>query len=77
MRLDDALLIEAKKWAADHGRSLTAVIEDALRETLSRKSPSLAAKGKISFPTFKGRGLRPGVDLDSSAALLDVMDENS
>lgn len=77
MRLDDALLTEAKKWAAGHGRSLTAVIEDALREVLSRKSPVPAARGKITFPTFKGRGLRPGVDLDSAAALLDAMDENS
>lgn len=27
------------------------------------------------FPTFRGTGLRPGVDLDDSAALLDLMEE--
>ena len=37
MRLDDPLLAEAKKYAADNGRTLTAVIEDALRETLARR----------------------------------------
>ena len=69
------LLSEAKKWATDRHTSLTAVIEDALREVLSRKSPAPAIKGKFSLPTFKGRGLRPGVDLDNTAALLDVMEE--
>jgi hypothetical protein len=27
------------------------------------------------FPVFEGQGLRPGVDLDNSSALLDLMDE--
>jgi hypothetical protein len=76
VRLEDALLTEAKKCAAAQGRSLTAVIEDALREVLSRKGSAPTAKGKIIFPTFKGRGLKAGVDLDSAAALLDVMEEN-
>jgi len=75
VRLDDVLLAEAKKCAADRNTSLTAVIEDALREVLSRKSPVAPVKGKFSLPTFKGRGLKPGVDLDNTAALLDVMEE--
>lgn len=74
VRLDDALLIEAKKLAADSGRSLTAVIEDALREALSRRKTLSSQRGKIVLPSFRGRGLRPGIDLDNSAALLDVMD---
>jgi hypothetical protein len=28
----------------------------------------------MKLPTFKGKGLQPGVDLDDSAALLDSMD---
>jgi len=75
VRLDDTLLRQAKKLAAETGRSLTAVIEDALREVVGRRAASSARKENIAFPTFKGRGLRPGVDLDNSAALLDVMEE--
>ena len=52
---------------------MTAVIEDALRESLARKR----SKGKtppVRLTTFGGSGLQPGVDLDDSAALLDVME---
>lgn len=77
VRLDDAILIEAKKLAAETGRSLTSVIEDALRELIVRRKSASKAKNKFVLPTFKGRGLRPGVDLDSSAVLLDVMEERS
>jgi len=63
VRLDDTLLQQAKKLAAETGQSLTAVIEDALREVVGRRAAS------------SGRGLRPGVDLDNSAALLSVMEE--
>jgi len=59
VRLDDALLTEAKKWAADHGRSLTAVIEDALRETLSRKKPIASGKRQNYFPDVQ-RPRTPG-----------------
>jgi hypothetical protein len=72
--LDDALLSEAKRFAAETGQSLTSVIEDALREKLMRrKAPAKTAKA--TFPTFKGRGVRPGIDFDNSAALLDLMEE--
>jgi hypothetical protein len=73
VRLDERLLAEAKKHAADTGRTLTAVLEDALRETLARRS----ARGKrrpVRLKTVKGDGIRPGVDLDDTAALLDLME---
>jgi hypothetical protein len=75
VRLDDHLLREAKQLAARTGRTLTAVIEDALREALNRghRPPR---KPRVKLPTFRGRGIRPGVDLDDTAGLLDVMDEN-
>jgi hypothetical protein len=74
VRLDDALLRDAKRLAAKTGQSLTSVIEDALREKLMRRK-ALAKGVKATFPTSRGRGLRPGIDLDHSAALLDVMEE--
>jgi hypothetical protein len=74
IRLDDTLLIETKKLAAESGRTLTAVIEDALREVLARRHQS-RPRSRLKFTTFQGRGLHPGVDLDNSAALLDLMEE--
>ena len=73
VRLDDDLLLEAKSLAARTGRTLTAVIEDGLREALARHRPR-QERPRVSLPTFKGKGLRPGVDLDDTAGLLDIMD---
>lgn len=73
VRLDERLLTEAKKHAAETGRTLTAVLEDALRETLARRSTHVNRK-HVRLKTVKGDGVRPGVDLDDSAALIDLME---
>jgi hypothetical protein len=73
IRLDDQLLIAAKKLAAERGTTLTRIIEDSLRQSLARREPS-PRRAKVRFPTFKGSGVRPGVNLDDSAALLDRME---
>lgn len=75
VRLDDHLLKEAKQFAARTGRTLTAVIEDALREAL-RRSQKPPKRPQLQLPTFRGKGLRPGVDLDATASLSEVMDED-
>lgn len=75
VRLDEHLLSEAKKFAAESGRTLTAVIEDALRDTLARRAPR-PKRVHVRLKTFKGNGLWPGVDLDDSAALLDAMESS-
>jgi hypothetical protein len=73
IRIDEELLREAKQFAARTGKSLTSVIEDALRESLSRQRGSGQRK-PARLTTFSGKGLLPGVDLDDSAALLDRME---
>jgi hypothetical protein len=73
VRFDERLLAEAKKHAAETGRTLTAVLEDALRATLARRSTRTKRK-PVRLKTVKGNGVRPGVDLDDSAALLDLME---
>ena len=73
VRLDERLLAEAKRRAAETGRTLTAVIEDALRESLARRS-KVKKRKVVHLKTVKGDGVRPGVDLDDSAALLDIME---
>ena len=75
IRLDDQLLTEAKLLAAAKGRSLTSVIEDALREMLAHRKMS-RQRAPIRLKTDSGNGLLPGIDLDNSAALLDVMEKN-
>lgn len=74
VRLDDQLLKAAKRFAQDTGRSLTAVMEDALRHFLSRRQARTTRKA-VKLPTVSGKGLRAGVDLDDSAALLAFMEE--
>jgi hypothetical protein len=71
--IPDDLLAEAKRIAAESKRPLRAVIEDALREALSRR-PRASRAVPVCLPTFQGGGLQPGVDLDDPAALLDVME---
>jgi hypothetical protein len=73
VRLDDSLFREAKKAAAESGQSLTRLIESALRERLSRKRQKTSRR-RVRLPTFRGNGLLPGVNLDDSAALLDLME---
>ena len=71
--MDDDLLAATKQLAAQTGRTLTAVIEDALRETLMRQRQKKRQK-PIRLPTMTGNGLQTGVDLDDSAALLELME---
>lgn len=73
IRLDDALLEKAKRAALERGTTLTAVIEDALRRALMTAPTS--TREPTSLPTFRGDGLLPGVDLNDTASLLDLMDE--
>jgi hypothetical protein len=77
IRLDDALLAEAKAAAAARGTTLTAVIEDALRESLARRHGTARKRQRVELPTSgEGSKLMPGVDLDDSAALLDLMERD-
>ena len=73
VRLDEHLLAEARQYAAKSGRTLTAVLEDALRETLARRRAPGKRKS-VHLRTMKGSGVRPGVDLDDTASLLELME---
>jgi hypothetical protein len=75
IRIDEQLLKEAKQLALRRGKSLTSIIEDSLRESLSRQRSS-GQREPVRLITFRGKGLLPGVDLDDSAALLDVMESS-
>jgi hypothetical protein len=76
IRLDDDLLARAKELAARTGRTLTAVIEDALRAALAQSRPRRGAE-RLTLPTYGSGGVLPGVDLDDSASLLDAMESGA
>jgi hypothetical protein len=73
--LDDHLVRKLKKRAADEGRTLTAVIEEALRQYLAPPRPS-GRPFKLRLVTKKGR-LVPGVDLTDRNALYERMEGRS
>ncbi|MBM3935127.1 MAG: ribbon-helix-helix protein, CopG family [SAR202 cluster bacterium] len=75
IRLNDELLREAKKIAAESGTTLTSVIEDALREALARRRAK-PTREWITLPTDKGGGVMPGVDLNDSKALWELTDKD-
>jgi hypothetical protein len=75
IRLDDDLLLEVKQIAARSDRTLTSVIEDALREMLARRRGETEQRAPVRLTTVAGTGLQPGADLDDSAALLSLMEE--
>lgn len=62
--------------AARSGKTLTAVIEDALRESLARQHSDQPVRSPVKLTTVPGQGLQPGIDLDDSASLLQLMEES-
>ena len=72
MRLDDGLLDQARREAERRGETLTSLIERGLRLVLANpdKRPQ---RSPVEIPVCReGGGTLPGVDLDDSAALLDI-----
>ena len=74
VRLDPELLHEVKLAAAEERTTMTALLEQALRELLARRRQS-EVRPRVPLPTYTGDGLQPGVDLSNTAALLDLMDQ--
>ena len=72
VRLDDGLLTAAKTYAASAGMTLTALIEEALRQRLARAPRS--AREPVRLQTAGVGGVLPGLDLDDSSSLLDAME---
>jgi hypothetical protein len=72
INLDDHLFNDLKQFAARTGRTMTSVIEDAIRQAILPPKP--ASRKRIRLTVVDGKGPRPGVDLNDSASLLDLMD---
>lgn len=61
IHIDDHLFAELKSIAADTGRTLTAVIEEALRESLSRRR--VLERPAVDLSLFQGTGLVSGATI--------------
>ena len=66
-------MAEVRRFARTKGETLTSVLDRAVRELLLRQTQP-APRRVVQLPTFCGNGLQPGVDLDDTADLLELMD---
>ena len=73
IQLDDALLDQANKLAQEKGCDLSHFIEETLRDKIAPKPP-ITRQPFRHLTTVGGEGVRPGVDLNNSAALLALME---
>jgi hypothetical protein len=75
INLPDNLVAQIKKLASESHSTVTAVIEDALRETLARRRRP-GRREQVILKTYGKRGLLPGVDIDDTGSLLDLMESS-
>ncbi|MGH7442414.1 MAG: hypothetical protein ACREKE_07060 [bacterium] len=73
LQINDHLYRGAKQLAVKTHRTLTQVVEDALRLSLDGPK-NMSGRSARALPTFKGLGLNPGLDLDDSNSLADAME---
>ena len=77
VRLPDGLLRQVKAEAARRGETVTTLIERGLRMVLATSGRG-GRRARIILPVSEASGgTRPGVDLDDSSALLDVLEGRS
>lgn len=75
IRIKDDLLKRAKKRATDEGRTLTSLVEDGL--TLILSGPKASRRKRVELPVSKASGgVLPGVDLNRSSDLEEVMNSS-
>lgn len=75
IRIDDALYRSVRLRAAETGRTIGGVIEDALRSALAR--PAAPPAELEPLPVFGGSGVMPGVDLADNRRLADLLDDDT
>ena len=76
IQLDETLLDQATKLAQAKGYDLSHFIEETLRDKIAPKSP-VARQPFFRLTTVGGHGVRPGVDLNNSTALLALLEQGA
>jgi hypothetical protein len=73
LTIADDLLSEAKERAARTHRTISEVVEDAMREAFARRATD-RERQPFDPPTSPG-GPRPGVNLDDNVAVREIAEE--
>ena len=76
IQLDDDLLAQATKLAREQGCDLSHLIEQTLRDKIT-PTESVGPQPSFRLTTVGGDGVRPGVNLNNSAALLSLMEQGA
>ena len=76
IRISSGLHSEARKLAALANQSFTSFVEDALRGWIDRRQLNPGIRD-LKLTTVKGAGLQPGIDLDNSATIFELMDHSN
>jgi hypothetical protein len=71
--IPEPLLREARERAARRGSTLGQIVEEALQASFL-SIDATAEEEPVQLPTYGVGGVLPGVDLDDSAVLLDLME---
>lgn len=71
------LLERAKRFAADRGKKLADVVNDALAEKLGREEQSAPTMKPFRITPYGGGGPQPGIDLSSNASIQDALDDEA
>jgi hypothetical protein len=75
VRLDDALVDQARREAEKRGETLTSLIELGLRLVLTQSNKPRPRK-RFEVPVSRHRrGVRPGIDLTSNVSMLEALEE--
>lgn len=72
--LPEVLLDNAKRCARKRGITLSVLLQDALRNQLTRID-SFPPDSAFRLPTVRGRSVSPDLDLDRTSSLIVLDDE--
>lgn len=72
LNIDDGVMRDLKRRAAETGRSLTSLVEEAIRSLLDRQTQP-EPDYRLRWMIVEG-GARPGINLSDRDALIDLMD---
>jgi hypothetical protein len=75
VRLPDELMRRAKRYATEHGMTLTAILLTGLSETIGKGTKEANPARGRRMPIFHGTGVRPGVNLTSTSSLLALTEK--
>jgi hypothetical protein len=74
IRMDARLYTQARREAERRGETFTALVERSVRLALAQR-PGTPRRRRVKLPVCSvGGGTLPGVDIDDSATLLDLLE---